>query len=96
MTSKRSSKEKPFNFQPVNERTVVRPFEAKDKTAGGIIIPDGAKDKPIAGKVLASDADGIEIGSTVVYAKYGGTIIAINGEELVLLKKEDILGIYTN
>lgn len=91
-----ATKKDKFNFQPLNERTVVRPFESKDKTEGGIIIPDGAKDKPIAGKVLASDADGIEEGMTVVYLKYAGTTIAINGEELLLLKVEDLLGIYTN
>ena len=96
MAAKKQSSKSEFNFQPINERTVVRPFEAKEKTTGGIIIPEAAKDKPIAGKVMASDADGIEAGMTVVYGKYAGTIISINGEELVILKKEDILGIYLN
>lgn len=84
------------NFKPLNKRVVVRRFEAKTQTQGGIIIPDAAQEVPIAGKVLAvADKSIVKPGETAVFGKYAGTVIAINGEELLLLKEEDILGVYT-
>ena len=89
-------------LQPLADRLVVRPIEREEVTKGGIVLPDTAKEKPQEGKVLAvgpgrlSD-DGkriameVKVGDTVIYAKYGGTEIKIEDEELVILRESDIL-----
>ncbi len=89
-------------LQPLADRLVVKPIEKEEVTKGGIVIPDTAKEKPQEGKVLAvgpgrlSD-DGkriameVKVGDRVIYAKYGGTEIKIEDEELVILRESDIL-----
>ena len=89
-------------LQPLADRLVVKPIEREEVTKGGIVIPDTAKEKPQEGEVLAvgpgrlSD-DGkriameVKVGDTVIYAKYGGTEIKIEDEELVILRESDIL-----
>ena len=89
-------------LQPLADRLVVKPIEREEVTKGGIVLPDTVKEKPQEGKVLAvgpgrlSD-DGkriameVKVGDTVIYAKYGGTEIKIEDEELVILRESDIL-----
>ena len=91
-----------IKLKPLADRLVVKPIEREEVTKGGIVLPDTAREKPQEGEVLAvgpgrlSD-DGkridmdVKVGDTVVYAKYGGTEIKIEGEELVILRESDIL-----
>ncbi len=91
-----------IKLKPLADRLVVRPIEREEVSKGGIVLPDTVKEKPQEGKVLAvgpgrlSD-DGkriameVKVGDTVVYAKYGGTEIRIDDEELVILRESDIL-----
>ena len=95
-----------MNLQPLEDRIVVRPNESEEKTASGLVIPDTAKEKPQQGEVLAagpgrrSDQTGeiipldVAVGDTVVYSKYGGTEITIDGEELLILTARDVLAKY--
>jgi len=89
---------------PLGDRIVVKPLEAKEKTKGGIIIPDSAKEKPLEGKIMAVGkgkvtdegkvvAPEVKVGDKVLYGKYSGTEIVIDGEELLIVKEEDILAI---
>jgi chaperonin GroES len=92
-----------MNLQPLDDRIVVRPSEAEEKTASGLVIPDTAKEKPQQGEVLAvgpgrrADNTGdlvpldISVGDTVVYSKYGGTEITFEGEDLLILTGRDVL-----
>ncbi len=91
-----------IKLQPLADRLVVRPIEREEVTKGGIVLPDTVKEKPQEGKVLAvgpgrlSDdgkriAMDVKVGDTVIYAKYGGTEIKIEDEELVILRESDIL-----
>ena len=92
-----------MNLQPLDDRIVVRPSEAEEKTASGLVIPDTAKEKPQQGEVLAvgpgrrADNTGdlipldISVGDTVVYSKYGGTEITFEGEDLLILTSRDVL-----
>ena len=92
-----------MNLQPLEDRIVVRPNEGEEKTASGLVIPDTAKEKPQQGEVLAVgegrwDEDGekripmdIKVGDTVVYSKYGGTEITVEGEDLLILNARDVL-----
>jgi chaperonin GroES len=92
-----------MNLQPLEDRIVVRPGESEETTASGIVIPDTAKEKPQQGEVLAvgpgrrSEQTGelvpldIGAGDTVVYSKYGGTEITIDGEDLLILTSRDVL-----
>jgi chaperonin GroES len=92
-----------MNMQPLDDRIVVRPSEAEEKTASGLVIPDTAKEKPQQGEVLAvgpgrrADNTGdvipldITVGDTVVYSKYGGTEITFEGEDLLILTGRDVL-----
>ena len=92
-----------MSFRPLHDRVVVRRLTAEEKTAGGIIIPDTAKEKPQQGEVLAVGPGrraentgeiiplGVSVGDTVVYSKYGGTEIAVDGEDLLILTGRDIL-----
>jgi len=91
-----------IELQPLADRLVVRPIEREEKTKGGIFLPDTAKEKPQEGEVLAVGPgritdDGnrlamdIEVGDIVIYARYGGTEIKIDEEELVILRESDIL-----
>jgi len=91
-----------MKFRPLHDRVVVRRVEEGTRTAGGIIIPDTAKEKPQEGKVLAVGPgrladDGkrvameVKVGDEVLYVKYGGTEVKIDGEELMILRESDIL-----
>ena len=92
-----------MNLQPLDDRIVVRPGDAEETTASGLVIPDTAKEKPQQGEVLAvgpgrrSDDTGelipmdVGVGDTVVYSKYGGTEIAVDGEDLLILNARDVL-----
>ncbi len=92
-----------MKLQPLDDRIVVRPSEAEETTASGLVSPDTAKEKPQQGEVLAvgpgrrADATGelvpldIKTGDRVVYSKYGGTEITIDGEDLLILTSRDVL-----
>ena len=93
-----------MNLQPLDDRIVVRPAEAEEKTASGLVIPDTAKEKPQQGEVLAVGAGrrtdtgelipmDVSVGDKVVYSKYGGTEITIEGEDLLILQARDVLAI---
>ena len=91
-----------MNLQPLEDRIVVRPEEAQETTVSGLVIPDTAKEKPQQGEVLAvgpgrrsetGDLIAMEIakGDTVIYSKYGGTEISVDGEDLLILNGRDVL-----
>jgi chaperonin GroES len=92
-----------MNLQPLEDRIVVRPNESEEMTASGLVIPDTAKEKPQQGEVLAvgpgrrAENSGeiipldINAGDTVVYSKYGGTEITVDGEDLLILTSRDVL-----
>jgi chaperonin GroES len=93
-----------MNFRPLHDRVVVRRIEEEMKTAGGIIIPDTAKEKPMEGEVIAAgpgarDENGklvpldVKNGDRVLFGKWSGTEVKIDGEELVVMKESDIFGI---
>ncbi len=94
-----------MNLQPLEDRLVVRPGESEETTASGLVIPDTAKEKPQQGEVLAvgpgrrSDYTGeivpvdVKVGDTVVYSKYGGTEITVEGEDLLILNARDVLAV---
>ena len=91
-------------FRPLQDRILVRRVEAEEKTPGGIIIPDTVKEKPVEGEVLAvgpgaRDETGtlrpldVEVGDRVLFTKWAGTEVLINGEDRLILKESDILGV---
>ncbi len=91
-----------MNLQPLEDRIVIRPNEAEETTVSGLVIPDTAKEKPQQGEVLAvgpgrrsENGDliplDIAVGDNVVYSKYGGTEILVDGEELLILAGRDVL-----
>lgn len=84
-----------MGFQPLANRVLVQRKEEANTTASGIIIPDNAKEKPLSATVIAvgPEAEGIKEGDTVVFGKYSGTEIAIDGQEYLILTSEDILGL---
>lgn len=96
-----------MKFRPLHDRVVVRRIDAEQKTAGGIIIPDTAKEKPQQGEVIAvgpgaRDEHGkltpldVKAGDFVLLGKWSGTEVKIDGEELLIMKESDILGILEN
>src|SRR5690606_8549702 len=93
-----------MGFRPLHDRVVVRRIEADEKTAGGIIIPDTAKEKPQEGEIVAVGPGArnekgelvaleVKTGDRVLFAKWSGTEVRINGEDLLIMKESDILGI---
>ena len=91
-------------FRPLHDRVLVEPLDAEEKTAGGIIIPDTAQEKPIEGKIIAVGSgyrgeDGkivkldVKAGDRVLYGKYGGTEVKIDGVDRLILKESDILAV---
>ena len=93
-----------LSFKPLGSRVLVEPIEQEEMTAGGIILPETAKEKPQEGKVLAAgpgerDEDGkriamdVKVGDRVLYAKYSGTEVKMDGKKLLILRESDILGI---
>jgi chaperonin GroES len=93
-----------MHFRPLHDRVVVRRLDAEEKTAGGIIIPDTAKEKPQQGEIIATGPGGrnergeivpleVKAGDYVLFAKWSGTEVKIDGEDLLIMKESDILGI---
>ena len=94
-----------MNLQPLEDRIVVKAGEAEETTASGLVIPDTAKEKPQQGEVLAvgpgrrSEQTGeripvdVAVGDKVVYSKYGGTEITVDGQDLLILNARDVLGV---
>ena len=93
-----------MNFRPLGDRVLVRRVEEEAKTKGGIIIPDTAKEKPQEGEVIAvgpgaRDVDGdyikmdVKAGDRILFGKWSGTEVKIDGEDLIIMKESDILGI---
>ena len=93
-----------MKFRPLHDRVVVRRLEADEKTAGGIIIPDTAKEKPMEGEVIAvgpgarDEADklvplDVKDGDRILFGKWSGTEVKLDGEELLIMKESDIMGI---
>ena len=93
-----------MKFRPLHDRVLVRRVEQESKTAGGIIIPDTAKEKPMEGEIVAvgsgvRDESGkllpldVKAGDRVLFSKWAGTEVMINGEELMVMKESDIMGI---
>lgn len=94
-----------MNIQPLGDRVVIKPLEAESKTKGGIVLPDTAKEKPQEGKVVAVgkgkvlengaiQAPEVKVGDKVLYGKYSGNeITTAEGEELLIMREEDILAI---
>ena len=91
-------------FRPLHDRIVVKRIDAEEKTAGGIIIPDSAKEKPSQGEVIAVGPGGrdesgklipidIQVGDRVLFGKWSGTEVKIDGDDLLIMKESDILGI---
>ena len=84
-------------MKPINDRVVVKPAPAEEKTSGGIIIPDTAKEKPQRGEVVAvgPGKDGslmtVQAGDTVLYGKYAGTELNYEGEDYIIMREDDIL-----
>jgi chaperonin GroES len=84
-------------MKPINDRVVVKPAPAEEKTKGGIIIPDTAKEKPLKGEVVAvgPGKDGnlmtVQVGDTVLYGKYAGQELHYNGEDYLIMREDDIL-----
>lgn len=93
-----------MKFRPLHDRVVIETLQADTKTAGGIIIPDTAKEKPMQGKVVAvgpgaRDESGkvqkldVKKGDTVLYGKWSGTEVKIDGQDLLIMKESDIMGV---
>jgi chaperonin GroES len=91
-------------FRPLHDRVVVRRLNAEEKTAGGIIIPDTAKEKPMEGEIVAAGPGArneagalvaleVKAGDRVLFGKWSGTEVKIDGEDLLIMKESDILGI---
>jgi chaperonin GroES len=93
-----------MNFRPLHDRVVVRRLTAEEKTAGGIIIPDTAKEKPMEGEIVAvgpgarnekgeTVALDVKAGDKILFGKWSGTEVKLDGEELLIMKESDIMGI---
>ena len=93
-----------MKFRPLHDRVLVRRVEAEEKTAGGIIIPDSAQEKPSEGEVISVGAgakaeDGtvtpcdVKAGDKILFGKWSGTEVKIDGEDLIIMKESDIMGI---
>jgi len=96
--------ENDMTFRPLHDRILVRRIEADEKTAGGIIIPDTAKEKPSEGEVIAvgpgaRDESGrlvaldVKVGDRILFGKWSGTEIKLNGEDLLIMKESDVMGV---
>jgi chaperonin GroES len=93
-----------MNFRPLHDRVLVRRVDAEEKTAGGIIIPDTAKEKPQEGEVVAAGTGlksdegkitplDVKAGDRILFGKWSGTEVKVDGEDLLIMKESDILGI---
>ena len=93
-----------LKFSPLHDRVVVKRIEAEEKSKGGIIIPDTAKEKPQEGKIIAVGPGGrdeagglikpdVKVGDRVLFGKWSGTEVKIDGEDLLIMKESDIMGV---
>jgi chaperonin GroES len=88
-----------MNIKPLADRVLVRPAQAEEKTASGIIIPDSAKEKPLKGEVVAvgngtkDEEMVVNVADVVLYGKYAGTELDVDGEKLLIMRQSDILAI---
>ena len=93
-----------MNFRPLHDRVLVRRVEVEEKTAGGIIVPDTAKEKPQEGEVIAVGAGtlndrgelrplDVKAGDRILFGKWSGTEVKLDGEELLIMKESDVLGV---
>jgi len=93
-----------MKFRPLHDRVVVRRLEQEEKTAGGIIIPDTAKEKPMEGEIIAAGPGArnengqlvpldVKVGDRVLFGKWSGTEVKIDGEDLMIMKESDIMGV---
>ena len=93
-----------MKIRPLNDRILVKRLEEEEKTAGGIIIPDSAKEKPAEGKIVAvgpgklgdsgeRTAIDLKVGDKVLFSKYGGTDVKFDGEDYLIMREDDILGV---
>lgn len=88
-----------LNIRPLADRVVIQPAEAEEKTASGLFIPDTAKEKPHRGTVMAvgpgkkDEPTTVKVGDTVLYGKYSGTEIQVNGKDYLIMKESDIFAI---
>ena len=88
-----------MKIKPLSDRVLIKPDKAEEKSAGGIIIPDSAKEKPLKGKVIAvgkgtkDEAMELKEGNEVLYGKYAGTEIEIEGEKLMIMRQSDVLAV---
>jgi chaperonin GroES len=96
-----------MKFRPLHDRVVLKRIEAEDKTTGGIIIPDTAKEKPSQGEVVAVGPGGrdeagklipidLKVGDRVLFGKWSGTEVKLDGQDLLIMKESDILGVLTD
>ena len=96
-----------MKFRPLHDRVVIKRIEAEEKTSGGIIIPDTAKEKPQEGVVIAVGPGGrdesgklipidVKVGDRVLFGKWSGTEVKIDGQELLIMKESDIMGVITD
>jgi chaperonin GroES len=93
-----------MNFRPLYDRIAVKPIQQEEKTAGGVIIPDTAKEKPMQGEVVAVGKGAraengtiqvleVKVGDKILYGKWAGTEVKIDGKELIVMKETDVMGI---
>jgi chaperonin GroES len=93
-----------MKIRPLHDRVLVEPLDAEEKTKGGIIIPDTAKEKPMQGKVVAAGPgargdDGkivkldVKVGDKILYGKWSGTEVKVDGKDLLIMKESDIMGV---
>ena len=93
-----------MKIRPLNDRILVKRLEEEEKTAGGIIIPDSAKEKPAEGEIVAvgpgkmNDAGeraamDVQVGDRVLFSKYGGTDVKLDGDDFLIMREDDILGV---
>ena len=93
-----------MKFRPLHDRVVVKRIDAEQKTAGGIIIPDTAQEKPSQGEILAVGPGGrdeagklipidLKVGDVILFGKWSGTEVKINGEDLLIMKESDVMGV---
>jgi chaperonin GroES len=96
-----------MNLKPLHDRLIVRPAKADEVTKGGIILPDTAKEKPVQGEVLAVGPGkfdeagklqpvGVKVGDNVLYGKYSGTEISLEGEDVLIMRESDVFAIVEN
>lgn len=95
-----------MNLRPLHDRVIIKRLEEERKSPGGIVIPDSATEKPIKGEVLAvgpgkttddgkTQALDVKVGDQVLFGKYSGTEVKVNGEEVVVMREDDIMAVFT-